>query len=550
MPENRKFSEVAGNWRAISRLLPVYAQLAEEFHLAEPPVKDVRALGGTDHSAIDAVMAWMDMIDENTEAHHFRQILQTTDMESPEDKLAALIHRFLEKTSQRGQEKLDFCLTQYLAVCAPPLLHQVEPTLEDVAGVLQPVLGTGAVQLPPWLEPLEMLIEELRSCKNLGELDEKRIIESGRQLKKMARAREQSRAMLAVITRFNFLVRQNTYRLLQSDIKEVEKLIAKVEERRVETLDCTSLGLSAEESLGSLRQLCDNWKRPSVTEYTQFQFARLLQLRTVLERATAEEAKPAADARVGALMGRVEALTAEVAELRDAMLAMQSRLECAESAISFSKFDSSPSPAEDRTAWAEEKTPWVEEIGCVESEGMPENVPAAAPTTMPLLEVQSAVEEPMQAAAAPAVASEDRTLAVSQGAVPDETLIEAIAEILPQLRAAKVRNRHVPTLQVAGTALLLTAAEMQALLEPAVDADGMRGVVGAKILLISAMQQRDYGLLERALKLAGAEAERDEKVAARHRKSPEVAEAWAAAIKQLRFIMQRAQEAGKLSPAK
>src|SRR5437588_10406511 len=188
MAENRKFSEVAGNWRAIRRLLPVYAHLAEQFHLADPPVKEVRELRGNDQAAIDAVAKWMDMVDDNTEAHHFRQVLQSSTLDSPEDKLAALIHRFRATMDDaRTRDKLDFCLTQYLAVCAPPLLYQVEPSLEDVGHVLQPVLGEQAAENPAWLQPLEELIQELRGCQSLKQLEGKRIIEGGRQLKSLAR---------------------------------------------------------------------------------------------------------------------------------------------------------------------------------------------------------------------------------------------------------------------------------------------------------------------------------------------------------------------------
>src|SRR5215467_3264158 len=203
MAESRRFSEVAGNWRAIRRLLPVYAHLAEQFHLAEPPVRDVRELRGNDQAAIDSMAQWMDMIDDNAEAHHFRQVLQSSSLDSPEDKLAALIHRFLAKDDTRTRDKLDFCLTQYLAVCAPPLLYQVEPSLEEVAQVLQPVLGAQSAELPAWLEPLETLVQELRDCQSLKQLEERRIIENGRQLKKMAREKHATTSTLAAFTRFN-----------------------------------------------------------------------------------------------------------------------------------------------------------------------------------------------------------------------------------------------------------------------------------------------------------------------------------------------------------
>ncbi len=545
MAESRRFSEVAGNWRAIRRLLPVYAHLAEQFHLAEPPVRDVRELRGNDQEMIDGMAQWMDMIDDNAEAHHFRQVLQSSALDSPEDKLAALIHRFLAKDDTRTRDKLDFCLTQYLAVCAPPLLYQVEPSLEEVAQVLQPVLGAHGAEVPAWLEPLEKLIQELRDCQGLKQLEERKIIENGRQLKKMAREKHATASILAAFTRFNFLVRQNTYRLLQADIRIIEKLLAQLEERRVETLDCAALGLTTEESLASLRQLCENWKRPSVTEYTQFQFGRLLQLRSVLERALAA-AMPEETGRVRQLASQVEALSDEVAELRNAMVALQSRVECAESALTFRSSESS-------NDWAEQKNTWVETIGYVDVKPAAEAASRAVEESEPLeIEVLNPPLEPAHAApvapaSAPANGNGVAPEPAASGAMPDEVLIEAIAEILPQLRSAKLRNRHMPTLQVAGTAMLLNPAEMQALMEPSLDGDGMRAVVGAKILLISSMQQRNFGMMDRALQHSSKVLGRAQAVASRHRGTTEVAEARTAALKQLRFLMQRAQEANRLA---
>jgi hypothetical protein len=563
MQESRKFSEVAGSWRSIRRLLPVYAQLAEEFHLADPPVKDFRDLRGTDQAAIDSVVNWMDMIDAHAEAHHFRQVMQSSAVDAPEDKLAALIHRFQGKTDERDRDKLDFCLTQYLAVCAPPLLYQVEPSLDDVARVLQPVLGDGKVELPEWLQPLDELIQEMRGCQSLRHFEEKKIIEKGRELKKMTRGRETSNSTLAIFTRFNFLLRQNTFRLLQADIQSVEKLLDRMEEWQVETLDCTSLGLSAEESLSSLRQLCENWKRPSVTEYTQFQFGRLLQLHAVLDRAYGSS-EGIAEVRIRKLTRQVELVRAEMDELRNAMVAMQSRLECAESAISVS---STESPEHARAMWREEKSAWVDTIGCVQQgSARPAELPPTpprAPKPEPEPETSYSHDLPDLAAFDPPIAGgnghsaampadileehEAHLAPESHEQMPDDVLIEAIAEILPQVRAAKLRNRQLPAVQVAGTSLLLTAPEMGALIDPSMDTDGLRGLVGAKIFLITAMQQRNAGLLERALKLATTELHRDEKIERRHRHTPEVAEAWATAIKQLRFIMQRAKEAGRVA---
>ena len=78
-------------------------------------------------------------------------------------------------------------------------------------------------------------------------------------------------------------------------------------------------------------------------------------------------------------------------------------------------------------------------------------------------------------------------LGAVQGEILSPERLDAIAEILPQVHAAKLRNRKLPSVNVGGTALLLINAEMQALLDPDRDAYGLRGLVGAKVLLVKAL---------------------------------------------------------------
>jgi hypothetical protein len=523
--ETRRFSELAGRWRAIRSLLPVYANLAEQFRLPDPPVKNVAELQGKDEATINAVLLWMDQIDDAAEPHHFRHLLQAADVSTPEDKLAILIRRFLGKPhDDRARDKLDFFLTQYVAVCAPPMLYEVEPSLEEIGRVLEPVLGECPCDLPQWLESMEQLVEELRACGSLRDLQGSDIITRGRQLKISAGKKYFGHSALLAFARFNFMVRQHTYRLLQCDVQAIERTLAELAQRGVHTLDCRELELSSTESLADISQLCEVWKRPSVTEYTHFQYQRLLDLRQFLEKVavTAEPqtpppgATPEQDFGNADLSFKLQVALEQISELKTIMQAMTARLDALESDI----------------AAARREPAWVETMGLRESD------PAAETSTQPPAPKPGAkpTAKPAGTASQPPVSK--------NGGAPANELMEAIVAILPQVHAAKLRNRRLPSVDVAGTSVLLTNPEMIALLEPERDIHGLRGLVGAKVLLVKTIQECKQkgrgGPLTAAVELAARELQRGEGLSTKI--NGEQGEAWAAALKQLKFILQRARE--------
>ena len=129
-------ASVAAQWRAVRRLYPIYTALAERFGLGTPPYENLQLSAGESESAVIArVETWLGEMDERIQPHQFRQMLQSSGFANAEDKLHALVLRHLAKPGrgEADRDKLDFLLTQYLAIGTPPSFHGRDLSLEDVA---------------------------------------------------------------------------------------------------------------------------------------------------------------------------------------------------------------------------------------------------------------------------------------------------------------------------------------------------------------------------------------------------------------------------------
>ena len=132
------------HWNSARRLYPIYVALAIQFELGSPPFKSLDGIKEiSEPEVIERVEEWLAEMDERIQVHQFRELLQTSGMAAKEDKLQSLIERHLHKEnkSESDRDKVDFLLTQYFAICAPPSFHDREVSLEDVADVLEPILG-------------------------------------------------------------------------------------------------------------------------------------------------------------------------------------------------------------------------------------------------------------------------------------------------------------------------------------------------------------------------------------------------------------------------
>src|SRR5437016_6318580 len=124
MPLETASARIPARWRAARRLYPIYAALAVQFGLDTAPYgNDLQNIETRSEPAVlEAVERWLTLLDQRIQAHHLRYLLQSSDVARTEQKLHALVERYLN-LRQRGdseRDKLDFLLAHYFAICAPP----------------------------------------------------------------------------------------------------------------------------------------------------------------------------------------------------------------------------------------------------------------------------------------------------------------------------------------------------------------------------------------------------------------------------------------------
>jgi hypothetical protein len=279
-------------WAEDRSVFPIYLALARQLELEVPLPQEKRNLPEKpDLELFDEVEAWLDEMDQRVAVHELRKLLQTTTLNANETSLCALIHRHLQKSAKTNvdRDKVDFLLVQYFALCAPAKIYHKQIELFDVAQVMKPVLGDVDDSTLEWCEPLEQMIEKLRSFRSMREILKTNFIEQGRKVKETAGGMFYDPSALLAFVRFNFLLRRTFIELMHADLIAIRSGLSQLETAGVRIIDCHHFGLSAEEPLAKIREAADEWKQPFQKEYTERSvnqgFEKLLGLRTDVERA-------------------------------------------------------------------------------------------------------------------------------------------------------------------------------------------------------------------------------------------------------------------------
>lgn len=279
-------------WLEDRSVFPIYLALAKKLEIEVPIAPDKRNLPEKpDLDLYDEVETWLDEMDQRVAIHELRHLLQTTTLNANESSLCSLIHRHLKKTKKTNidRDKIDFLLVQYFALCAPPKIYhkQIEPS--DVDNVMKPVLGEVESTPLAWCEPLEKIIETLRTFKSLRDILKTSFIEQGRKIKESAGGMFYDPAALLTFVRFNFMLRRTFIELMHSDLIAIRSGLAQLEAAGFRNIDCHTYGLSNAEPLAKIREIADDWKQPFQKEYTERSvnqtFEKLLGLRADVERA-------------------------------------------------------------------------------------------------------------------------------------------------------------------------------------------------------------------------------------------------------------------------
>jgi hypothetical protein len=522
---------VAAQWRAARRLYPVYAALAVHYNLGTPPYGAdlLEAASHSEPEIISGVDAWLAEMDERIQAHQLRHVLQSSDLARTEQKLHALAERYLSKPKKTDadRDKLDFLLAHYFAGCAPPSFHDRDPQLQDVAEVLEPLLGECSYSLPAWLEPLEDLARELKTMRSLAELSERKIIARGRQMKAASGDLYFASNSLIAFTRFNYLVNRTQNRLLLHDLEAAEKALRQLQEHGVTTADCRAAQLDADQSLESVKAILESTRTRRPGEYgLDDSLTRVVQLRAALEAAVTRRGPSlvsGGDARIQQMERKVEQLQQQVERLRAQL----------ESALSGTRpLLSAEDSREPAAAPVGQELGMVVEIGEANEPGQP--VPTLDGDTASDAQSPGPVSEPPR-----------------ESYASIEQTVEKISTELNQVQAGK-RRSGAATIRVTGTVLPLSEPEMNAFLDPITDEDGLlRRSVAARILVVDAIERSKLGsgngVLRHALDAGEQEMQRVAKAAQEHRNAQrlETANALTAAHRQLTLVLQRARAAAR-----
>lgn len=311
-------------WSNLRSLYPLYAAVARESVIEMPPCPELEeAIDAPSAECMAEAERWIESMDQRIHAHQLRQYLQTSGP-ADEEVLMQLLAHHLSKAARTtaDRDKIDFLLVQFFSQGAPSDLIDSALDLTTVAKVLVPVLGAIEGGAPDWLAPLDDLLVEANSAKNLNWLLTTRIIERGREIKQSCGEKFFEPAALAAFTRFGFLLRRRFFRLLHEDLNAILDGLRGLDARGVETLDCRKAQFSAEEPVARLRMICQSWKVMFHAEYSSGQpLCILVDLRTAVEgalgqdRNQADSPEPkasaaAASAAMGAAAGIIEPNTA------------------------------------------------------------------------------------------------------------------------------------------------------------------------------------------------------------------------------------------------
>ncbi len=261
-PDNSRLQEIAAAWRAARRVYPTYAAVIARFKLPIEPCRHLESpIDRNDPEAVEEIGRWLDQAEAKIEASQLRKILQSQQV-GADAAMRALLQRYLAKPdgATTYRDRIDFLIAQYFTHLAPLSMARGKVRFDEVARVLEPVIGEVPPIMPDWVEELDLLVSKLEQCESLRDLTSERLLEEGRELKNRCGASFTEPASLVAFARYNFLVRRAFIRLLHNDLDSVPRMLDELHKRGVSSVDCRTAGLSETATLGEISHYCRNWK--------------------------------------------------------------------------------------------------------------------------------------------------------------------------------------------------------------------------------------------------------------------------------------------------
>ncbi len=462
-----RLKEIAAEWREARRIYPIYSALITRFDL---PLTQCRLLDSpvdrSDDESTQYVREWLQSVDESIEAAQLRQVLQSTTL-GTEASLGSLARRYLAKpdAAETYRDRIEFLLAQYFSQNATAAAARGIVSLMDVARSLEPVIGPTKSAAPAWIKELDELLARLEKLRSLRDFLTGGVPEQGRVLKSRYSAEFLQPAVLAAITRYNFLVRLNFIRLLHHDLERIQKVTHDLLERGVKEIDGSGAGLSKAAKPEEVLRFTANWKAIFRKDYSERQVAmavvKVLDACEQKLRATPEPPRP-------------KPLTAAPAQPVPPAAA---KLVAAATAGAQHSTPAAPKPA------AAPKTtpakPSAESAKPAPEKSVPVAAPAPKVVVPPAVTpaVIQAAEKQVHAAAAPK---------------PRFAMYEVLESVAAQLSKAKLAKDQPPTatVEVGGCKVMLSSWEIGAFLKGGSEtADLLQQAVVARAIVSEAVER-------------------------------------------------------------
>ena len=311
-------NEVTEFWRVARRLHAIYSELDHTYELDMAPCAELE--DSIDHSepeALDRVRQWFDQMDTRIQVWQLRQLLQSTGLQN-EENLRYLIARHLERKqrTEPDKEKLDFLLVQYFAHCAPHGITEHQVTLDEVARVLEPVLGKMPDSYPEWAPGLDDKLQQLNDSNSLEDLQNSGALLEVRELKLAIGDDYFQTGILVAFTRFNFRARRAFFKAMHLDLHDIRTAVNELESLGYTTIDCRDAGLTESESLDQVRHVVHQWKTPFRAPYSGgSSFLQLILLRHTLQHTLNEANSHSMSAGGGSAVADIPIDTHKISDL-------------------------------------------------------------------------------------------------------------------------------------------------------------------------------------------------------------------------------------------
>ena len=461
--------QAADFWRVARRLHSIYAELDTTFELGMQPCSELEdPVDRPEAEVMERVRQWFDQMDSRIQVWQLRQLLQSTALQN-EENLRYLIVRHLERgqKTEADKEKLDFLLVQYFAHCAPHGMAEQQLMLDDVARVLEPVLGAPPESYPEWAPGLDDKLDLLNDCNSLEDLQNSGALMEVRELKLAVGDQYFEPGLLVAFTRFNFRARRAFFKAMHIDLHAIREAVNELEQLGYASIDCREAGLTESESLDQVRHVVHQWKTPFRAPYSGgSSFLQLILLRHIL-RATLDHARAANSAQVGSA--------------KDSGSSAEPASSASEST------QQGPPPPELEVAPAQEALPeaftHAEQILSATQVSTPRNK-SADPLLMQLGDAPAADKSDPEPSPGAPLAEED-----------DDYLSRCVADITEQLSAVPPKNTpSVSAITLGGCKLLIATWEAQAFIEADSEmARSLQRTVAARTILHVCMERHRKG---------------------------------------------------------